>query len=41
MLKDKTISEDDERQALEGIQKLTNDQIGKLDQVAKAKKKRS
>ncbi|HMJ63164.1 MAG TPA: ribosome recycling factor [Bryobacteraceae bacterium] len=39
MLKDKLISEDEERQALEGIQKLTDAQIGKLDQIAKAKEK--
>jgi ribosome recycling factor len=39
MLKDKTISEDDERQALDAIQKLTDAQIAKLDQAAKAKEK--
>jgi ribosome recycling factor len=39
MLKDKLISEDEERQALDGIQKLTDAQIGKLDQIAKAKEK--
>ena len=39
MLKDKLISEDDERQALESIQKLTDGQISKLDQIAKAKEK--
>lgn len=39
MLKDKLISEDDERQALESIQKLTDAQISKIDQVAKAKEK--
>ncbi len=39
MLKDKLISEDDERQALESIQKLTDSQIGKIDQAAKAKEK--
>jgi len=39
MLKDKLISEDEERQALDGIQKLTDVQIGKLDQIAKAKEK--
>src|SRR3954464_4386711 len=31
MLKDKAISEDDERQALESIQKLTDSQITKID----------
>jgi ribosome recycling factor len=39
MLKDKLISEDDERQALEIIQKLTDGQISKIDQAAKAKEK--
>ena len=39
MLKDKTISEDEERQALDAIQKLTDGQIAKLDQAAKAKEK--
>jgi ribosome recycling factor len=39
MLKDKLISEDDERQALDTIQKLTDGQIGKIDQSAKAKEK--
>lgn len=39
MLKDKLISEDDERQALDAIQKLTDGQIGKIDQSAKAKEK--
>jgi ribosome recycling factor len=39
MLKDKLISEDDERQALDLIQKLTDAQIGKIDQAAKAKEK--
>ena len=39
MLKDKLISEDEERQALDSIQKLTDAQIGKLDQIAKAKEK--
>ncbi|HWF45588.1 MAG TPA: ribosome recycling factor [Bryobacteraceae bacterium] len=39
MLKDKTISEDEERQALDTIQKLTDAQIAKLDQAAKAKEK--
>jgi ribosome recycling factor len=39
MLKDKAISEDDERQALDSIQKLTDSQIAKIDQAAKAKEK--
>jgi len=39
MLKDKLISEDDERQALDVVQKLTDGQIGKIDQAAKAKEK--
>ena len=39
LLKDKVISEDEQRQALDGIQKLTDSQIGKLDQVAKTKEK--
>jgi ribosome recycling factor len=39
MQKDKVISEDDERQALDAIQKLTDAQIGKIDQAAKAKEK--
>jgi ribosome recycling factor len=39
LLKDKAISEDDERRALEEIQKLTDGLIAKLDQVSKAKEK--
>lgn len=39
MLKDKLISEDDERQALDAVQKLTDNEIGKIDQTAKAKEK--
>jgi ribosome recycling factor len=39
MLKEKVISEDDERQALDTIQKLTDSQITKIDQAAKAKEK--
>lgn len=39
MLKDKLISEDGERQALDSIQKLTDAQIAKIDQAAKAKEK--
>jgi ribosome recycling factor len=37
MLKDKSISEDDEKQALAEIQKLTDDHIHKLEEVAKKK----
>ena len=37
MLKDKTISEDDEKQTLAEIQKLTDDYIHKLEEVAKKK----
>jgi ribosome recycling factor len=39
MLKEKLISEDDERQALAAIQKLTDSQIAKVDQATKAKEK--
>ena len=39
MLKDKLISEDQERQALDAIQKLTDAEILKIDQAAKAKEK--
>ena len=39
LAKDKLISGDDERQALESVQKLTDGQIAKLDQIAKAKEK--
>jgi ribosome recycling factor len=37
MLKDKTISEDNERDGLEEVQKLTNTYIGKVDELAKTK----
>ncbi len=37
MLKDKTISEDNERDGLEEVQKLTNTYIGKIDEVTKTK----
>jgi ribosome recycling factor len=37
LLKDKTISEDNERDALDEIQKLTNTYIGKVDELAKGK----
>ena len=39
LLKDKLISEDEERQALDSIQKLTDGNIGKVDQAAEAKEK--
>ena len=37
MLKDKLISEDAERDALDEIQKLTNNYIGKIDELSKSK----
>jgi ribosome recycling factor len=37
MLKDKSISEDAERDALLEIQKLTDSHIGKIDELAKSK----
>jgi len=37
MLKDKTISEDNERDGLDEVQKLTNTYIGKVDELAKTK----
>ncbi|HEV7375332.1 MAG TPA: ribosome recycling factor [Pyrinomonadaceae bacterium] len=37
MLKDKTISEDNERDGLEEVQKLTNTYIGKIDELMKSK----
>src|SRR5215510_14994404 len=39
LLKDKTITEDDDRRAHEEIQKMTESYMGKLDQAAKAKEK--
>jgi ribosome recycling factor len=39
LLKDKTISEDDERRAIEEMQKVTDSYIVKIDQLAKAKEK--
>src|SRR6185437_6267582 len=39
LMKDKLISEDEERQALDSIQKLTDGNILKIDQAAKAKEK--
>ncbi|HYX67892.1 MAG TPA: ribosome recycling factor [Terriglobales bacterium] len=38
-LKDKKISEDEERRALEEIQKLTDDEIKKMEEMSKAKEK--
>ncbi len=37
MLKDKTISEDAERDGLDEVQKLTNTYIGKIDELTKSK----
>ena len=37
MLKEKQISEDNERDGLEEVQKLTNTYIGKIDELAKSK----
>jgi ribosome recycling factor len=39
LLKDKLISEDDERRALEDVQKMTDGHIQKIDQMSKAKEK--
>ena len=39
LLKDKLISEDDERKSLDDIQKMTDGHIAKLDETAKAKEK--
>jgi ribosome recycling factor len=39
LLKDKLISEDDERRAIDDIQKLTDANIQKLDQAAKGREK--
>ncbi|HUA87707.1 MAG TPA: ribosome recycling factor [Bryobacteraceae bacterium] len=39
LLKDKAISEDEERRALDETQKMTDAQIQKIDQVSKAKEK--
>lgn len=39
LTKDKVISEDDERLALDSVQKLTDSQIAKIDHSAKAKEK--
>ena len=37
MLKDKLVSEDDERSGLDEVQKLTNSYVGKIDELAKHK----
>jgi ribosome recycling factor len=37
LLKDKEVSEDDERRALDEVQKITNTYIGQLDDLQKAK----
>ena len=37
MLKDKTISEDAERDGLDEVQKLTNNYISKIDELTKSK----
>ena len=39
LLKDKLISEDDERRAVDEIQKMTDGRIQKVDQAAKTKEK--
>lgn len=39
LLKDKTISEDDERRALDEVQKMTDGYISKVDATAKSKEK--
>lgn len=39
MMKDKTISEDEERRALDEVQKLTDDHVSRVDAVSKAKEK--
>ena len=38
-MKDKKITEDDEKRALEEIQKLTDDEIKKMEEMSKAKEK--
>ena len=39
LLKDKAISEDDERRAIDETQKLTDSYIAKIDQLSKGKEK--
>ena len=41
LLKDKVISEDDDRRAHDEVQKLTDGYITKVDQAAKAKRRKS
>jgi ribosome recycling factor len=38
-MKDKKITEDDEKRSLEEIQKLTDDEIKKMEEMSKAKEK--
>jgi ribosome recycling factor len=38
-MKDKKITEDDERRALEELQKLTDDEIKKMEEMSKTKEK--
>ena len=38
-LKDKKITEDDERRALDEIQRLTDDEIKKMEELSKSKEK--
>jgi ribosome recycling factor len=39
LLKDKKVAEDDEKKALDGIQKLTDTYMAKIDAAAKTKEK--
>ena len=39
ILKDKKITEDDERRAFDEIQRLTDDEIEKMEEISKAKEK--
>ena len=39
LMKDKKIAEDEEKRALDEIQKMTDTYMGKLDQAAKSKEK--
>jgi ribosome recycling factor len=38
-MKDKKIAEDDEKRAMEEIQKLTDDEIKKMEEMSKGKEK--
>ena len=40
-MKDKKITEDDEKRAMDEIQKLTDDEIKKMEDMSKAQRKRS